>query len=151
MGYNTGNQIMQSPGYVVFRNEMIHESRVIPLDGRPRVDSRVRTWMGDSRGRWEGNTLVVETANFIAGIPIANTSASDALRIIERFTIADANTLNYSMTIEDPKTWTRPWTVAFPLKRDNNYQIFEYACHEGNYYMYNALSGARSEEKKKQQ
>jgi hypothetical protein len=147
-GYNTGNQIVQSPGYVVFRNEMIHEARIIPLDGRPHVNSNIRSWMGDSRGRWEGNTLVVETTNFIGGIPVGNTPSSDALRLIERFTLGDANTLNYSLTVEDEKTWTRPWTISFPLKRNNEYQVFEYACHEGNYYMLNALKGARAQEAK---
>jgi hypothetical protein len=148
-GYNTGNQIVQSPGYVVFRNEMIHEARVIPVNGRPHVSPTVRTWMGDSRGHWEGNTLVVETTNFISGIPVGNTPTSDALRLVERFTATDANALSYQLTVEDPKTWTKPWTISFPLKRSKDYAIFEYACHEGNYYMYNALSGARAEEKKK--
>src|SRR5262247_1890349 len=148
-GYNTGNQIVQSPGYVVFRNEMIHEARVIPVDGRPHSNAGIRTWMGDSRGHWEGNTLVVETTNFLAGIPVANTPTSDALRVVERFTPIDADTLTYQLTVDDLKTWTKPWTVSFPLKRSKDYAVYEYACHEGNYYMYNALSGARSEEKKK--
>ena len=148
-GYNTGNQIVQSPGYVIFRNEMIHEARIIPVGGRPHVSSNIRTWMGDSRGRWEGNVLVVETTNFLPGIPVGNAPASDALRVTERFTLADADTLNYQLTIDDLKTWTKPWTIAFPLKRSKDYQVFEYACHEGNYYMNNALSGARTEEKKK--
>jgi hypothetical protein len=147
-GYNTGNQIVQGPGFVVFRNEMIHEARVIPLDGRPHVPSAIRSWMGDSRGRWEGNTLVVETSNFIGGIPVGNTPTSEALRLVERFTLTDANTLNYSITVEDEKTWTRPWTISFPLKRSKDYQVFEYACHEGNYYMRNALQGARATEAK---
>src|SRR5438093_107002 len=134
-GYNTGNQIVQSPGYVVFRNEMIHEARVIPVNGRPHVSSTVRTWMGDSRGHWEGNTLVVETTNFLSGIPVGNTPTSDALRVTEKFTLADANTLTYQLTIDDPKTWTKPWTVSFPLKRSKDYAVYEYACHEGNYYM----------------
>jgi hypothetical protein len=103
-GYNTGNQIVQSPGYVVFRNEMIHEARVIPVNGRPHVSPTVRTWMGDSRGHWEGNTLVVETTNFISGIPVGNTPTSDALRLVERFTATDANALSYQLTVEDPKT-----------------------------------------------
>ena len=148
-GYNTGNQIVQSPGYVVFRNEMIHEARVIPVDGRPHSNANIRTWMGESRGHWEGNTLVVETSNFLPGIPVANTPTSDALRVVERFTPTDADTLSYQLTVEDMKTWTKPWTVSFPLKRSKDYAVYEYACHEGNYYMYNALSGARSEEKKK--
>ncbi|MBI2149769.1 MAG: hypothetical protein HYU27_04085 [Acidobacteria bacterium] len=147
-GYNTGNQIVQSPGHVVFRNEMIHEARVIPVDGRPHAGSNIRTWLGDSRGRWEGNTLVVETANFITGIPVGNTPASEDLRLIEKFVLADKDTLNYSITVEDPRTWTKPWTISFPLQRDNSYPVFEYACHEGNYYMRNALAGTRAEEAK---
>jgi hypothetical protein len=145
--YNQGNQVIQAPGYVVFRNEMIHEARVIPLGNRPHLDSGVRSWMGDSRGHWEGNTLVVETTNFRSGIPIGNTPTSDALRTIERFVLTDANTLRYQVTIDDPKIWIRPWTIEFPLRRDSNYTLFEYACHEGNYYMYNALAGARADEK----
>lgn len=148
-GYNTGNQIVQAPGYVIIRNEMIHEARVIPVDGRPHVGPAIRKWMGDSRGHWEGNTLIIETTNFVPGIPVGNTPTSDALHLTERFTLADANTLNYQLTIDDSKTWTRPWTISFPLKRSDDYQVFEYACHEGNYYMYNALSGSRAEEKKK--
>jgi hypothetical protein len=148
-GYNTGNQIVQGPGYVILRNEMIHEARIIPVDGRAHVSPRIRTWMGDSRGRWDGNTLVVETTNFVPGIPVGNTPTSDSLRIIERFSLTDPDTLSYQLTVDDPKTWTQAWTVAFPLKRSKDYQIFEYACHEGNYYMYNALTGARAEEKKK--
>ena len=101
------------------------------------------------RAAVEGNALVVETTNFLSGIPVGNTPATDALRITERFTLADADTLSYQLTVDDPKTWTKSWTVAFPLKRSKDYQVFEYACHEGNYYMHNALSGARAEEKKK--
>ena len=148
-GYNTGNQIVQAPGYVVFRNEMIHEARVIPLNGRAGANANLRTWMGSSRGHWEGNDLVIETTNFLPGIPVGNTPTSDALRILERFTPVDANTLTYQLTIDDPKTWTKTWTVKFPLKRSKDYAVYEYACHEGNYYMMNALSGARAEEKKK--
>jgi hypothetical protein len=148
-GYNTGNQIVQAPGYVVFRNEMIHEARVIPVDKRSHVSSEIPSWMGDSRGRWEGNTLIVETTNFLAGVPVGNTPASESLRVTERFTLAAADTLNYQLTVEDPKTWTKPWTIAFPLRRSKDYQVFEYACHEGNYYMHNALSGARVEENKR--
>ena len=148
-GYNTGNQIVQAPGYVVFRNEMIHEARIIPLNDRPPINSAIRTWMGTSRGRWEGTTLVVETTGFVPGIPVGNTPTSDVLRVIERFTLTDANTLAYQLTVDDPKTWTKPWTVSFPLKRSEDYAVYEYACHEGNYYMFNALSGARAEEKKK--
>jgi hypothetical protein len=144
--YNEGNQILQQPGVVVLRNEMIHEARVIPIDGRPHVN--IRSWMGDSRGHWEGNTLVVETTNFIPQSSINNTPTSEALKLIERFTRIDANTLGYQVTVDDPQTWTQPWTLAFPLKRDPAYTLFEYACHEGNYYMRNALSGAQKAESK---
>jgi len=147
-GYNTGNQIVQAPGFVVFRNEMIHEARVIPV-GRGNPSSRIRSWMGTSQGHWEGNDLVVETTNFLPGVPVGNTPTSDALRIVERFSPTDANTLTYQLTVDDAKTWTKPWTVKFPLKRSKDYAVYEYACHEGNYYMVNALSGARAEEKKK--
>jgi len=146
--YNEGNQIVQSPGYVVLRNEMIHEARVIPTDGSPHAGPDIRSWMGDSRGHWEGNALVVETTNFVNHTFVGNTPASESLRLVERFALTDANTLEYQVTVDDPQTWTRPWTVAFPLKRDPQYHLFEYACHEGNYYMYNALTGARAEEKK---
>jgi hypothetical protein len=143
-GYNRGNQIVQSPGYVALRNEMIHETRIIPVDGRPHAPGNIRTWMGDSRGHWEGNTLVVETTNFSGHAPIGGSPTSDALRVVERFTRADANTLNYEVLVDDPQTWTKPWKIAFPMKNDPQYQLYEYACHEGNYYMRNALSGARS-------
>lgn len=146
--YNQGNQILQTPGQVVLRNEMIHETRIIPVDGRPHLPSKVRTWLGDSRGHWEGNTLVVETTNFLDKTVIGQTPASEDLRLIEKFTRVSADTLNYSVTIDDPKTWTKPWTIAFPLKSEPNYVLYEYACHEGNYYMYNALKGARVEESK---
>jgi hypothetical protein len=146
--YNDGNQILQAPGVVVLRNEMIHETRIVPIDGRPHPSSAIRTWMGDSRGHWEGNTLVVETANFNDQTQINNATVSDAARVIERFTRTSANTLDYRITVEDPKTWTKAWSVEFPLKRDAEYRLYEYACHEGNYYMYNALTGARAEERK---
>ena len=149
--YNDGNQIVQAPGMVVLRNEMIHETRLIPIDGsRPHVNAGIRTWMGDSRGHWEGNTLVVETTNFNDQTQINNATVSDAARVTERFTRTGANTLEYRVTVEDQKTWTKPWTVQFPLKRDAEYRLYEYACHEGNYYMYNALTGARAEEKRAQ-
>jgi hypothetical protein len=146
--YNQGNQIVQSPGYVILRNEMIHEARVIPVDGSPHEPAQVRNWMGDPRGHWEGGTLVVETTNFRAGTVVGNVPASESLRLTERFTLLDANTLDYRVTVDDPKTWTRPWTINFPLRRDRNYTLYEYACHEGNYYMYNALTGARTDESK---
>ena len=144
--YNQGNQIVQAPGVVIFRNEMIHESRIIPVDGRPHLPSTIRNWMGDSRGHWEGNTLVVETTNFRPGIPVGNTPTSGDLKLVERFTPTGVNTLTYQVTVDDPQTWTKPWIISFPLRRNAKYTLFEYGCHEGNYYMRNALSGARASE-----
>ena len=115
---------MQGPGYVVIRNEMIHEARVVPLDGRPHSSSTVRSWMGDSRGHWEGNTLVVETTNFLGGDPVGRTPSSDALKVTERFTRTDRDTLEYQATIDDPKTWTKPWTIDIPFKLDNSCRCF---------------------------
>ena len=151
-GYSNGNQIVQSPGVVAIRNEMIHETRVIPLDGRPHLSPAIRGYMGDSRGHWEGNTLVVDTTNFNGKFGARRNGSdipmSDALRVVERFTRTDPETLLYEVTVDDPKTWTRPWTVAYPLKPDFEYGLFEYACHEGNYYaMTNILSGARADER----
>src|SRR5262249_14743101 len=155
--YNNGNQILQAPGYVVFRNEMIHEARVIPLDGRGHVDSKIKMFMGDSRGHWEGNTLVVETTNFTdkdaigsngAGYPGDPGYHSEKLRIVERFTRVSENRLEYRATVIDKKTWTRPWTILIELERNDNYQVLEYACHEGNYAMEDILSGARAGEQK---
>ena len=154
--YGNGNEIVQGPGYVVIRNEMIHESRVIRIDGSPHPTSTLRTYMGDSRGRWEGTTLVVETTNFTDKVAIGSNGAgypgdpgyhSDALRIVERFTRIADDTLQYEATVDDPRTWIRPWTIAMPLVREPGYQLFEYACHEGNLAMTNILSGARAAEK----
>jgi hypothetical protein len=150
--YNNGNEIIQSPGIVAFRNEMIHETRIIPLDGRPALPSQMKSWMGSSRGRFDGNTLVVVTKNLNGKTGMQGNGMmlipSDAIEITERFTPLSANILQYEVTFNDPKTWTRPWTVSFPLRRDNTYQMFEYACHEGNYAMRNTLSGSRSDEKR---
>jgi hypothetical protein len=148
-GYNNGNQILQTHGLVVLRNEMIHETRFIPLDGRPHPGAGIRSYMGDSRGHWESSTLVVETTNFKEQPLVGGAVASDALRLIERLTRLDADTIEYRVTVDDPKTWTKPFTIAFPIRHEKGYQIFEYACHEGNYYMYDALTGARAEEKGK--
>ena len=151
VGYNAGNQIVQGPGYVAIRYEMIHETRLIPLDGRPHVGQRIRTYMGDPRGHWEGNTLVVETTNFNGKAGITGngraTYTSDAIRLVERFTRVDRDTLQYEVTIDDPTMWTRPWTVALPLKQDPQYGMFEYACHEGNYGLRNILSASRAGDK----
>jgi hypothetical protein len=146
--YNFGNQIVQGPGYVAIRNEMIHETRLIALDGRPHVGPGVRTYMGDSRGHWEGNTLVVETTNFNGKIGIGGSGpTTDELRIVERFTRTAPDELSYDVTISDPGTWTKPWSIHMPYKLDPNYIVYEYACHEGNYMMLNALKGAREREK----
>lgn len=151
--YGNGAQIVQAPGYVTILHEMVHEARVIPLDGRPHAGANIRSYMGDSRGRWEGNTLVVETTNFLpykTGAQGGNgggTPTSDALKLTERFTRVDPGTINYEVTIDDPKTYTSPWKVAFPITQERGYQNFEYGCHEGNYAMFNSLSGARSDEK----
>jgi hypothetical protein len=132
---------------------MIHETRIIPLDGSPHVGPGVRSYMGDPRGHWEGNTLVVETTNLLGdrnGIGLNGNGMphSDALRLTERFTRVDQNTINYEATIDDPKTWVRPWKVTFPLKRDDSFPLYEYACHEGNYALRDILAGARADEKK---
>jgi hypothetical protein len=153
-GYGNVYEIVQSPGYVAIVSEMIHETRIIPTNGRPHPN--IRQWSGDSSGRWVGDTLVVETTNFtnkgwigtnlatgrIKGIP-----QSDALRVVERFTRVDADTIQYEITIDDPVVYTSPWKVSFPFTRDPKAQMFEYACHEGNYAMSNILSGARADER----
>ena len=156
--YNNGNQIVQGPGYVVFRNEMIHESRVIPLDGRPHVNPTIKMIMGDSRGRWEGNDLVVETTNFTdkdaigsngAGYPGDPGYHSDQLKVIERFMRTSDKTMDYRITVIDEKTWVKPWTILIQLQKNDDYQMLEYACHEGNYAMSDILSGARTDDKAK--
>jgi hypothetical protein len=153
--YNNGNQIVQGPGYVAFRNEMIHESRVIPLDGRPHVSPKIKMVMGDSRGHWEGNDLVVETTNFTdkdaigsngAGYPGDPGYHSDQLKVIERFTRTSDKTMDYRITVIDEKTWVKPWTILIQLEKNDDYQMIEYACHEGNYAMSDILSGARADE-----
>ena len=150
--YNNGNEIVQGPGWVAIRNEMIHETRVVPLDGRPHPSPEIKTWMGISRGRWDGDTLVVETRNFdprTSGIAVNGGGAriSDALVVTERFTRVGGDQIDYEMHVSDPKTWTRAWTMRYPLKLDNGYGFYEYACHEGNYSMFNILSGARAAER----
>ena len=151
--YGNGTQLIQSPGLVAIRYEMIHETRIVPLDGRPHASAKLRSYMGDPVGHWEGNTLVVETTNFIGGrVSIGVNGAagppySDDLRLVERFTRTSDKTIQYQVTVNDPQTYTAPWTVAFPITREPGYQIFEYACHEGNYAMHNRLSAARAEEK----
>ena len=145
-GYNNTYQILQTPDYVAILVENIHDVRIIPLDGRPPLDERIRQWNGDSRGHWEGETLVVETGNFSDKTEHRFPSSKN-LRAVERFTRVDDNTIHNEFTIEDPATYTKPWTAVRSMPRLNDYQIYEYACHEGNYAMTNALSGARAEER----
>jgi hypothetical protein len=143
-GYNNNLQIFQNANYVAIQYEMIHETRIIPLDGRPHAPQGVRQWHGDSRGRWEGDTLVVETANFSDKTSFRG--ASKDLKLVERFTRLDENTLDYQFTVVDPATWARPWTAQVPMPRVDAL-IYEYQCHEGNYGLANQLSGARAMEK----
>ena len=147
--YNSGSRIVQGPGWLAFQNEMIHETRVIPTDGRKQVGSSIQNWMGTSVGHWEGDVLVVETRNIKSNSPINGQPLSDQGMLTERFTLADANTLDYRMTINDPKVYVAPWTVRLPIPREESYGYFEYACHEGNYAMPNLLSGSRAEEKRR--
>jgi len=150
--YNNGNEIFQAPGYVAIRNEMIHETRIIPLDGRPHADPAIRMWLGDSRGHWEGNTLVVETTNLndrtAIGVNGGGQMIDPGAKLTERLTRVSDDTIMYSMTVDDPKTWVSTWTFELPLKREDDYGMFEYACHEGNYSLFNALSGSRAEERR---
>jgi hypothetical protein len=148
--YNNDFQIFQSPGYVTIAPEMIHSARVIPLDGRPHLGKNLRQWLGDSRGHWDGDTLVVETTNFRTddGVTFQG-SNPETFKITERFTRVDATTLNYEFTVEDPKTWTKPWTAIIPWNKiDPAEQMYEYACHEDNYDIVHFLTGARAREKR---
>jgi hypothetical protein len=151
--YGNGQQIVQAPGYLSIMQEMVHEARIIPTDGRPHASPNLRSYMGDARGHWEGATLVVETTNFLGnrtgiGANGGGTPTSDALKLTERYTRTGPNEMHYEVTIDDPKTFTRPFKVAFPLTQEPGYQNFEYACHEGNYAMFDSLSGARAVEKR---
>jgi hypothetical protein len=150
--YGNGTDIMQGPGYVVIRNEMIHEARLVPLDQRPRLGKSILQYMGDPRGHWEGDTLVVESINFTDNTGLGGNGNgaihSEHLRLIERFTRTDPGTIHYEFTVDDPTTYTRPWKVALDLTAKPEYRtIYEYACHEGNYGLANMLSAARADEK----
>ncbi len=151
--YNHNYQIVQTPDYVVILVEMVHEARVIPLDGRPHLPARIRQWLGDSRARWEGETLVVETTNFDAkaderalsatsGLPLV-LGAGENLRLVERFTRVGADAIDYEFTVFDPTTYAAPWSASIPMTALDG-TLFEYACHEGNYGMLNILRGARA-------
>ena len=153
LGYNQNVQVFQTPDRVVLVTEMVHTPRVVPLDGRPALNSNIRQWSGDSRGRWEGDTLVVETANFKderrwipLGTAPAGTGSSANMTLVERFTRVDVDTLEYTFTVTDPEIWTSPWTASQPMRR-TDIPMFEYACHEGNYSMEGILAGARAEER----
>ena len=153
--YNTGHLILQTPGYVTISSEMIHLTRAIPLDDRPVLSSNVRQWDGVPRGRWEGNTLVVEVTHYntqgtvgtnagtrrIRGVP-----QSEAMRVTERFIPVDENTMLYRVTVDDPNAFERPWTVELPMNRSPDYRIYEYSCHEGNYGLENTLRGGRADD-----
>jgi hypothetical protein len=142
-GYNNNYQILQAPEFVAILIEMIHDVRIIPLDGRPHLSKKVQRLTGDSRGRWEGTTLVVETTNFTGNTNFRG--SGEHLRVVERFTRTDESTLLYQFTVDDPQSFTRPWTGEIPMKRAEG-PLFEYACHEGNLSMENILSTARDEE-----
>jgi hypothetical protein len=143
--YGNSYRITQSPGYVAISYEMVHETRIIPLDGRPQVASTIRQYMGEPRGRWEGNTLIVETSRF-KDDPVYRGSNPATLTLVERFTLAAPDRIEWSVTVDDPSSWARPWTFAMPLTRNDSEAIFEYACHEGNLAMAHLLSAARKAE-----
>ena len=157
--YNNNYQILQTPGQVVILMEMVHDTRIIPLDGRPHSSSNIRTWLGDSRGHWDGSTLVVDTINFNdkldggvympghRGALFTQRGSGETLHVVERFTRVGADTINYEFTMDDPQTYTKPWTVLVPMAKTDD-QIYEYACHEGNYALADILRGARVQEKK---
>lgn len=154
LAYNQNMQFFQTPDYVVVYTEMVHTPRIVPLDGRSMIDDDIRLWTGDSRGYWEGDTLVIETENFNAErrwIPLGSggsgAGASENMHLVERFTRVDADTLEYTFTVTDPETWSRPWTSSQPMVRTDS-PLFEYACHEGNYSMEGILGGTRAEEAK---
>ncbi len=140
--YNNNMQILQTPGYVAIVNEMVHNARIIPTDGRPH--GKIRQWAGDSRGRWEGTTLVVETTNFLRETSLVGSTADTQL--VERFTRVDPDTIKYEFTVTDPTSYTRPWSVMMPLRRTDGL-LFEYACHEGNYGLLGIMAGARAKDK----
>ena len=150
-GYNNNYHIAQTPDYVAIVQEHIHEIRLIPLDGRPHVSGRIRQWLGDSRGRWEGKTLVVETMNFSEQALLRNVNGdpSEALHVIERYTRVGPGMIDYEFTVTDPLTWTRPWSGSLPLTAFEG-PMYEYACHEGNYALGNVLAGARAQEREGQ-
>jgi hypothetical protein len=146
--YGNSYQIVQHPGLVTIRYEMTHETRIIPVDGSPHLPPSVRSYMGDPRGHWEGDTLVVETTNFKDASAYRGIANGATLRVTERFQRISPGQIRWMATFEDPQTWTKPWTLSMPLTFDDTQPILEYACHEGNYGLANILRGARAEEKR---
>jgi hypothetical protein len=148
VAYGNGLQIFQTPQQVVINYEMVHETRVIPLDGRAHVGQKIRLFMGDARGHWEGQTLVVETSNFTNKTSVGRNGYgphnSESLHLVERFTRVSKDELDYQVTVTDPETWTRPFTMAFPLTTQAGYRLFPYECHEGNIMLMQALSSERA-------
>jgi hypothetical protein len=142
--YNNNIRIVQGPGYVAITHEMVHDTRIVPLDGRPGLSGKIHQWFGDSRGHWEGSTLVVETANFSDKTNYRGSGAT--LRMLEHFTRTGKNSIEYRLTVDDPTTWTKPWTVEEHMRTSEG-DLYEYACHEGNYGLHNILEAARDEEK----
>ena len=151
-GYNNVYRIVQTPDHVAIQHEMIHDVRIIPLSDQPFIDAEIRQWMGDARAHWDGDVLVVETKNFhnrgwiassAAGARLKGIPTSKALHVVERYQRVSADTIMWTVTIADPNVFTRPWTISMPLTAESDYEMYEYACHEGNYAVPNALSGQR--------
>lgn len=153
--YNNGIRLLQTKGFVAITIEMAHETRIIPTDGRPPLAPEIKQWLGESRGHWEGNTLVVETINFngltgqtnpgVPGAPYPPRPTTENMRIVERFTRTGDDSMDYQMTLEDPAVMTSPWTVQYPMRRDESYRAYEYACHEGNTAVRNYIETSRFE------
>ena len=144
-GYNQNVQVFQTEDHVVLLNEMVHSSRVVSLDGSGHIEGDIRQWMGDSRGYWDGDTLVVETTNFLRETSFRQGLSDENLHLIERFTRVSPTTLMYEVTVNDPTAWTQPWSYEIPMQKSDQ-PMYEYACHEGNYGLYNILAGAREKE-----
>jgi hypothetical protein len=152
-GYNNAYRILQTPDHVIIQHEMIHDVRIIPLSDRPYIDPRITQWMGDARAHWDGETLVVDTKNFhnrgwiassAAGARLKGIPTSTRLHVVERYRRVSDDTIVWTVTIDDPNVYSRPWTISMPLTQDPGYEIYEYACHEGNWAVRNALSGQRA-------
>jgi hypothetical protein len=145
--YGNGARILQTPDAVIISYEMVHDTRVIPLDGRPPLGASIRQYMGDSRGRWDGDTLVIVSSNFTDKTSIAGARHSEQLRLTERFTRIDAEMIDYEIHVDDPLTWEKPWTMRMTITQQPDYEIYEYSCHEGNISLRHTLMGERAYEK----